>query len=237
MSADGMMLAVGEPNTTNGTCTVFTRASGSWASMQVLTASDAASGDKFGYSVAMSADASLLVVSAREKSSGNGAVYVFARSRSSWVQCNKLFANTDGTADAHTNDYFGTAVAISQNGDVIVAGSPALSAGGGCYVYEPELMRTLRPQVTSSTSSSQSVANSTDVYIMTGSLANSSYTITLPTAKFDGRVCRLVICSPHGSGSTIVVSPSPTGYSSSSYGSHTTLTFMYVASTDTWYKL
>ena len=52
---------------------VFTRSNGIWSQQAELTASDGASGDSFGLSVALSG--SILLVGAGKSPSGAGAVY------------------------------------------------------------------------------------------------------------------------------------------------------------------
>ena len=74
-----------------------------------LIADDAASGDEFGVSVAISGDYAL--VGARLEGPGGddfGAAYVFVRQGTTWTQQAKLTA-----ADANEDDRFGLAVAIS----------------------------------------------------------------------------------------------------------------------------
>ena len=97
-----------------------------------LTAADAASGDYFGYSVAI--DGNTIVVGAYGKSSGTGAVYVFRTSDggASYVEVAKLTA-----ADGASYDYFGTSVAI--DGSTVVIGAYGDdddgSNSGSAYVF------------------------------------------------------------------------------------------------------
>lgn len=94
-----------------------------------LKASNAEAGDAFGTAVALSGDGLTLVVGApAERSDGSdpsdnsttyaGAVYVFTRSGSTWVQQAWLKASNPGT-----NDKFGSSVAISQDGSTIAVGA------------------------------------------------------------------------------------------------------------------
>jgi hypothetical protein len=99
-----------------------------------LTASDAAAGDQFGASVAISKDTA--VVGASTKSGADyfsGSAYVFVRSGGVWNQQQKLTAS-----DAATGAYFGSSVAVS--GDTALVGSPFASASGyrsgAVYVFE-----------------------------------------------------------------------------------------------------
>ena len=102
-----------------------------------LTASDAASNDHFGGSVAISGDTA--VVGARldeapgtASNTDSGSAYVFVRSGDTWSQQAKLTAS-----DAAFQDYFGWSVAVS--GDTIVVGASqdddAGTQSGSAYVF------------------------------------------------------------------------------------------------------
>ena len=95
-----------------------------------LTASDAALGDSFGSSVAVSGNTA--VVGADGESSYAGAAYVFVASGVIWSEQQKLTAS-DGAADHE----FGSSVAIS--GDTAVIGSPlagpSFSESGAAHVF------------------------------------------------------------------------------------------------------
>jgi LPXTG-site transpeptidase (sortase) family protein len=104
-----------------------------------LKASDAGIADEFGYSTAISGD--IIVVGAphddqlhgNEIISNAGAVYVFERLNSSWVQQAKLTPNTP-----HAEDNFGVSVAV--DGNIIVVGAVGHDYGGkedvgGVYIF------------------------------------------------------------------------------------------------------
>jgi hypothetical protein len=145
LSSDGntaIVGAVGEstsPNTSNGAAYVFTRSGSTWTQQQKLLASDAASNDSFGYSVALSSDGNTAIVGAYSEdtssSTNNGAAYVFTRSGSTWTQQQKLLAS-----DAASNDAFGTAVALSSDGNTTIVGAELEStspntSNGAAYVF------------------------------------------------------------------------------------------------------
>ncbi len=118
-----------------GAAYVFVRSGTTWTLQQELTAADAAGGDAFGGSVAVSG--STIVIGAPGKTclagAKCGAAYVFVWSGATWSQQQELTA-----ADAGAGDGFGIAVAV--NGDTVVGGaSPkACAAGSGCgaaYVF------------------------------------------------------------------------------------------------------
>ncbi len=111
---------------------------GHWRQVTKVIASDAASSDFFGWSVAISGGT--IVVGARnddDAGSSSGSAYVFERNEGgvdSWGEIAKLTA-----ADADVGDLFGESVAVS--GDTIIVGA-YLSDGdagrdsGSAYVFE-----------------------------------------------------------------------------------------------------
>jgi hypothetical protein len=107
-----------------------------------VKASNTGAGDLFGRAISLSGD-TLVVGAPFEASSasgvngnqaddtlpGSGAVYVFVRSGSTWVQQAYLKASNPGADDfvgSGTGDFFGNAVSIS--GDTIVVGAPGESS-------------------------------------------------------------------------------------------------------------
>ena len=131
MAIEGDTVAVGAPfedagvsNTNEGAAYVFTRTGVNWAEQTKLTASDAASGDFFGGSIAISAEG--LVVGADGKASSAGVAYVFTGGGASWSEQASLTAS-----NAEAGDQFGRSLAIS--GGTVVIGAPQedSSATGG----------------------------------------------------------------------------------------------------------
>ena len=93
-----------------------------------LTASDGATGDSFGYSVALSSDGNTALVGAPTHTvngSVQGAAYVFANSDGSWSQRAELTAS-DGAA----GDEFGNSVALSGDGNTALVGALYHSVNG-----------------------------------------------------------------------------------------------------------
>jgi len=119
----------GEP----GSAYVFTRSGSTWSQQAKLTASDAASSDAFGSSVAISGD-TVVVGSPLDDDggSGSGSAYVFTRSDTTWFEQAKLTAS-----DHNTGDSFGDSVAIS--GSRVVVGAQGNNDGGpsagSAYVF------------------------------------------------------------------------------------------------------
>jgi hypothetical protein len=120
---------VGAPGQNNqtGAAYVFVRSHEKWSQQAKLTASDGASNDAFGDSVAISGDTA--VVGAEGWSSATGAAYVFVRSGDTWTQQAKLTAPRGAPFDG-----FGISVAISDS--TVVVGDYQKDAGtGAAYVF------------------------------------------------------------------------------------------------------
>jgi hypothetical protein len=158
LSADGNTLAVGARNESSdatgingnqandsfwfaGAAYVFVRAGLAWAEQAYVKASNTApyntdigaGGDRFGWSVALSADGNMLAVGALAECSdaagidnnqanrsfcGSGAVYTFTRTGATWVQQAYVKASNTGQRDA-----FGNSVALSADGNTLAVGA------------------------------------------------------------------------------------------------------------------
>jgi len=114
----------------SGSAYVFTRSATTWTQEAKLTASDAAQGDTFGWSVAISSDTA--IVGAYGDDGYSGSAYIFQRSGDAWTQRAKLTAS-----DGNQSDYFGVSVAIS--GDTAIVGAHGDddngSTSGSAYVF------------------------------------------------------------------------------------------------------
>jgi FG-GAP repeat len=122
-------------NSNQGSAYVFVRNGTMWTEQQKLTASDGATNDGFGSSVAISGDTVILGATGADIGAklSQGSAYVFVRSGTTWTQQQKLTAS-DGAAD----DRFGASVAIS--GDTVMAGATLDDIGanadqGSAYVF------------------------------------------------------------------------------------------------------
>ncbi len=122
VAVSGSIALVGAPSLTvgsnpvQGAAYVFVRNGTSWSQQAQLVASDGATGDQFGQSVAVSG--STAVVGAQEfYSNGPGAAYVFAQSGTTWSQEAKLTAS-----NGQAGDWFGTSVAVVAG--VALVGAP-----------------------------------------------------------------------------------------------------------------
>jgi hypothetical protein len=110
-----------------GAAYVLVRTGTTWSLQQKLTAADGAANDQFGYSVAVSGDTAF--VGAAGKAGGQGYVYAFTRSGTTWAQ-QQEFTEPSGAAD----DCFGCALAL--RGSTAVIGADGASGNlGTAYVF------------------------------------------------------------------------------------------------------
>ena len=123
LSADGNTLILGDSadNAFLGSASVFTRTSGVWTQQGGKLVGSGAIGNSFqGGSVALSADANTAVVGGPGDNNTTGAIWVFTRNNGVWTQQGpKLLANDEACAG-----HLGHSVAISADGNTIVAGAP-----------------------------------------------------------------------------------------------------------------
>ncbi len=145
LSADGNTALVGAYGDDEGAvygvgaAYIFTRIGETWVQSARLSAADKASGDYFGYSVALSKDGNTAVIGAYNKNIGGenyvGRAYIFVRDGSTWTQQAQLSAS-----DAAAGDFFGIGVAISGNGDTVTIGADhvddtGFTDNGAVYVF------------------------------------------------------------------------------------------------------
>ena len=130
LSADGTVALIGAESHTvkkasqAGAVYVFTGSGSTYTQEAELKASGGASGDAFGYSVALAADGSTAFIGAPGRQDG-GAAYVFSHVGSTYKQSQQL---TD--PGAVTGDGFGSSVAVSTDGSTLLAGSPYSTVNG-----------------------------------------------------------------------------------------------------------
>jgi hypothetical protein len=118
-----------------GSAYVFTRSAGLWTEQQQLIASDGASLEEFGYSVAISGDTVIVGADADATVAGPnaGSAYIFTRSGGIWTQQQKLTAS-----DGAGNDQFGRSVSISGDSAIVGAYQDDTAGGlnaGSVYVF------------------------------------------------------------------------------------------------------
>lgn len=121
----GTVIAIGSPafNNEAGAVYVFAKNGNTWAQQALLLASDAANGDRFGYSVTIASNGSTIAIGAPNndnlKGTNSGAVYIFTANGITWRQQTKIL----GTIVSNDGG-FGTTVALSNDGNILAAGSP-----------------------------------------------------------------------------------------------------------------
>jgi hypothetical protein len=118
-----------------GAAYVFEFAGGTWTQRAKLSASDGASVDRFGWSVAVSKD--VIAVGAREDDTtvgpDAGSAYLFARSGATWTQQQKIAPN-----DTFNGDRFGASLAFGDKHLVVGAAEKNLTAPNGqgaAYIF------------------------------------------------------------------------------------------------------
>jgi cysteine-rich repeat protein len=132
----------------SGAVYVFTRSGATWSQQAYVKASNTGVSDRFGIGVALSGDGSILAVGADLEDSAavgvngsqldnsatdSGAVYVFARSGTTWSQQAYVKASNTGASD-----FFGYSVALSGDGSILAVGaygeaSTATGIGGNQF--------------------------------------------------------------------------------------------------------
>ncbi len=129
VALSGTTALIGAPyrHSSRGAAYVFVRSGTGWSQQAELTAKDAASGDGFGFSVALSGATAL--IGAPYKSSSMGMAYVFVRSGTSWSQQAELAAS-----GAAAGDNFGRAVALSS-GTALIGAPGRNSSRGAASVF------------------------------------------------------------------------------------------------------
>ena len=143
VAVDGDMIVVGAYGDDNGAgaAYLFEKPSGGWTDMNQtvkLTASDAATDDHFGYSVAISGNT--IVVGAYNddiEGTDSGSVYVFKKSGDIGADMHQIAKLS--ASDIAAGDHFGYSVAIS--GNTIVVGArwhddDGRTNVGGAYLFE-----------------------------------------------------------------------------------------------------
>lgn len=146
MSADSTTLVVGAYTATVGSIAtagvayVYTRSGATWTENQKLVASDKATNDYFGVSVALSSDGSKIAIGSHKKDSDNvvdcGGVYLFNKINGTWIE--DVIVTTSNKALQDTSFF---KVALTTNGTKLIGNSyqndpSGITAAGAAYVYD-----------------------------------------------------------------------------------------------------
>ena len=138
ISSDGNTAIVGayyDNDRGRGSAYIYIRSGDKWNEHSKLIASDGASPDYFGWSVAISGDGNTVIVGAmgddNEKGINAGSAYIYTRNDSGWVEKVKLLAS-----DGADGDNFGMSVSISSDGNTAIVGAHGDdSYRGSAYIY------------------------------------------------------------------------------------------------------
>jgi hypothetical protein len=140
VSGDGTLVAVGEPSRDNGSlleagrCTVYEKPSGvtAWTTVFVLDGDAANANAGFGCRLARNARRVVIGIPGEGFQTGRVRVYGEDDNDGVWKQIGKTLSG------GFTRAYFGYAVDISADGNIIILGGPSLDAvpAGFVSVYE-----------------------------------------------------------------------------------------------------
>ena len=179
VSAYDDLVAVGaifndDNGSASGSAYVYEKVNGVWTETK-LTASDAATNDRFGRSVSVYDD--LVAVGARfndDNGSNSGSAYVYEKVNGVWTET-KLTAS-----DAAADDYFGFSVSVYD--DLVAVGAVFNDDGGSnsgsAYVHE-----TIPPTITLTGYNPQYITLGSG-YTELGATANDGSTVTIDSSSF-----------------------------------------------------
>jgi hypothetical protein len=123
-----------------------------------LISDDVSSRNNFGSCVVMSDDGTYLFVSAQNKTSNQGAVYVFKRTGDTWAQFAKMVL-----ASPSNNDYFGSS-SSTHDGSILVVGATGVDSNKGkVYIYKRTLTSFVLTNTLSGTSESGEIGSNVSI--------------------------------------------------------------------------
>jgi hypothetical protein len=136
LSSSGDVLVVGAPLKSSGKGCVYTYdlVENNWVQRgDVLEDEGSSIMDNFGYAVALSSNGEILAIGAPGKSFYLGCVYIYDLVEDIWVQRGSVLEAIDGVGF----DLFGSALALSFDGTILVVGAPGVNSNkGGVYTYD-----------------------------------------------------------------------------------------------------
>jgi hypothetical protein len=136
LSADGNTALVGSARDEGGRGAVwaFARTGATWSQQgPKLTGAEESGVGRFGRSVALSADGNTAVIGGSADSSGIGAVWVFTRVGSTWLQEGPKLTDNEASRGGR----FGVSVAVSEDGSTALVGGPGDSGyTGAAWLFQ-----------------------------------------------------------------------------------------------------
>ncbi len=134
LSANGETALIGGPadNKDHGAAWVFTRSGSTWTQQgEKLTGEGETGEGEFGAHVALSANGNLALIGAPDDNGEVGAAWTFKRLGGNWSQVQKL-----GGEEEVGKGSFGSAVALSEDGETALVGGPGdEGADGAAWVF------------------------------------------------------------------------------------------------------
>ncbi len=128
--SEGTIVVGGPAVSGTGVSYVFTKPDTGWSdtsSSARLTATDAASGDRFGYAVSASGSTVIVGAPGNESGEDSGAAYVFTKPEAGWSNSSAAAKLT--ASDGAAGDWFGHAVSVSDEFIVVGAHGSDITAG------------------------------------------------------------------------------------------------------------
>ena len=132
LSADGdtaLIGATGDGNNT-GAAWIYTRSGATWTEQKKIVPSNETGSANFGSGVALSADGNTALIGGDGDNGGDGALWVYGRSGSSWSQLQKI-----APADENGTSSFGGTASLSADGSTAVVGGISDGAAGSIWAY------------------------------------------------------------------------------------------------------
>jgi hypothetical protein len=179
VALNGATALIGAPDANgnsndSGAAYVFDGTGGTWNQVQKLNASDGASGDQFGYKVAVHGTAALIGAPFADigANTEQGAGYVFDQDKGNWTETQKLI-----TSDGVSYDNGGFAVATS--GITAALGVPSANIGGHAYQGAGYFYQ--QPVTPSPTPTATPTATATPISTATATPAPTSTPASTPT--------------------------------------------------------
>jgi hypothetical protein len=138
-----------------GAVYVYVRVDGKWSQQAYVKSwNTTVRGNLFGYSVGLNGNGDTLAVGAYDEERGKGAAYIFTRTGGTWTQQIRLMAS-----NAEAGDSLGCSIAISDDGNTMVAGA----------FDEDSLLRGIQPPTEGSNDAASDVSTGAAyVFVRTG---------------------------------------------------------------------